>query len=619
MLRASLLAIALLLPGALLAADDHAKAEATAGQLCSDFEKRFPPCGLSKSEQKQARQLYKRAMKLSSHDLEEAFKKLHEARAISPQDAVYAGAEQSIGEKIVKAKMNEGNLAMQRGDAKAALAAFERATEIDPTNDYALQRLHDATPETHEETNPSASDELTETRLRPAPGLKSFEFKGGSTEFLQQFTKAYGVTGIAEQGFQSRPVRIKLDNVGWEQGSAIVSKVCKALMIPMGSDQVLLATDSEENRRDLVRMSLRTFYVPGEATQQDITEMATALRVMFDLRYITPNVKTGTIVIRAAQPTMDAVAQFLDGLRGEEPTVMLNVKIFAISTAFTRDLGASVPTEFTVFNVTSEVKSLLSSSTYSEIVSALEAAGQTVNADTILAALIASASSLGTSSPLSQPFATFGGGLTLSGVTVPSTSLSFSVDSSMTRTVDDVMLRAAHGKAATFKVGERYPIVSTKYSASSATSSLLSALGVSTGTSTTVPSPQFNYEDIGLVLKATPHVNGNLVSLDYELTLRSLGATQVNGLPLLVNQENKGSISTMDGESVVIAGMVDQSQMASIDGIPLLSSIPVLGGAFSTTTREKTASELLIVVTPHLDAAAERRGSYILIPKNVPK
>jgi Flp pilus assembly secretin CpaC len=281
-------------------------------------------------------------------------------------------------------------------------------------------------------------------------------------------------------------------------------------------------------------------------------------------------------------------------------------------------LGTSIPSQFTVFNVPTEVNSLVNSSTYSEIISALQASGQTVNATTILAALLASSSST-SSSVLSQPFAVFGGGNTLTGVTIPTTSLNFSVSNSMTRTVDDVLLRAGHGQVATMKVGERYPIVTSQFSATSAASSLLSTLGLSTSVAATIPSPQFSYEDLGLILKANPQVHGKLVSLDYELTLRALGATQVNGLPLLTNREMKGNISTMDGESVVIAGLVDKQDVASINGIPLFSMIPALGNAFSATTKEISYDELLVVLTPHISSEQTKSGAYIPLPMNVPK
>lgn len=620
MLRAAVLALALLIPGVLNADDEPAKSAAMldgkAGLLCSDYEKQFPPCGLSKAENKKARLLYRHAMKLAKKQaLEEALKAMRQVRAFSPKDAVYSGAEKSIEEKIIALKMREGNQAMQRGDAKTALEAFRRATELDPANDFALQRLHDALPAPEEISKMRLAEVPGETRLKPKPGVQSFEFRGNSNEFLQQFTKAFGVTGVMDEGLTPRPLRtVKLDNVNWEDGSAIVSRMCKVLMIPLSDNQVLLANDTEENRRDLVPMALRTFYAAG-GTQQELTDLVTALRVMFDLRYITPNAKAGTIVVRAPQSTMDAVTKFLDYLQAEPPSVVLEVKIFQISAAFTRDLGTSVPTEFTIFSVSTEINKLISNGTYSQIVAALQASGQPVNATTILAALIAS----GTSSPLSQPFGTFGGGLTLSGVTIPSTRLNFLVTRSMTRTVDDVMLRSVHGKAATLKVGERYPIVNTKFGTASTTSSLLNSLGISTGTAASVPTPQFSYEDLGLTLKATPQVHGKLVSIEYEMTLRSLGATQVNGLPLLTNRDMKGTISTDDGESVVIAGMVDKGEIASINGIPLLSAIPGVGSAFSVASKEKSTDELLVVITPHIGSAGEGTGSYIQVPTNVPK
>jgi tetratricopeptide (TPR) repeat protein len=626
MLRPALLALALLIPGVLNADDEPAKSPAMfdgkTGQLCSDYEKRFPPCGLSKTENKKARLLYQHAMKLAKkQQMEEALKAMREVREVSPKDAVYAGAEKAVEEKIIALKMREGNEAMQRGDAKTALEAFRRAAELDPTNDYALQRLHDALPAPEEISKMRLAEEPGETRLMPKQGVQSFEFRGNSNAFLQQFTKAFGISAMLDEGLTPRTLRtVKLDNVNWEDGSAIVSRVCKVLIIPMSDNQVLLANDTEENRRDLVPMTLRTFYASGGGTQQELTDLVTALRVMFDLRYITPNAKAGTIVVRAPQSTMDAVTRFLDYLQADPPSVTLEVKVFQISTAFTRDLGASVPNDFSVFNVTSEVNKLVNSSAYSQIVAALEASGQPVNATTILAALLASASSLGTSSsPLSQPFGTFGGGLTLTGVTIPTTGLNFLVNRSMTRTLNDVTLRAVHGKAATFKVGERYPIVSTLFATSSATSSLLASLGINAAAAASVPTPQFSYEDLGLTLKTTPQVHGKLVSMEYELTIRSLGATQVNGLPLLTNRDMKGTISTDDGESVVIAGMVDKGEIASINGIPLLSSIPGVGNAFSVASKEKSMDELLVVITPHIGSGGGGTGSYIRVPMNVPK
>lgn len=620
MFRTALLAVALLTRGLTYADQTPATAPAPATvQPCSDYEKDFPPCGISKTDRNRAKKLYEIGTKLSRKKrFAEALDKLKEARAISPRDVVYASGMTAVQEKLVAEEMRVGNKAMQIGDATKALESFRRAAETDPTNEYAQQRLRDALPAPEEFSAVKLRAVMGEIRLQPTPGSHNFEFKGSSAEVLDQFARGFGISTVSEQGLTARPIRVKLDNVDWQTGSQILAQGYKILIIPLSERQVLLAKDSEENRRDLTRMILRTFYAQGGAAPQDLTDITTALRIMFDLRFITQNAAAGTITVRAPQDTVDAIVTFLDYMQDERPSVMLDVKVFEVSSTLSRDLGASVPNQFTVFNVTTEIQKLVNGSGFQQIVAALTASGQPVNASTILAALLASSSST-SSSVLGQPFGTFGGGLTLTGVTIPTTSLHLSTNNSLARTVEEVLLRAGHGKPATLKVGQRFPIVSSQFAATSSTSSLLSSLGLSTGIAAAVPSPQFTYEDLGLTLKATPQVHGKLVSLEYELTLRALGATQVNGLPLITNTEMKGTISTEDGQSVVMAGMVSKSQIASINGIPLVSMIPVLGQAFSVATKQNEADELLVVMTPHITSGHGERDSYIPIPMNGPK
>jgi type II secretory pathway component GspD/PulD (secretin) len=609
---------------------DQAMDAAIQGQPCSDYIDDFPPCGIPKPEKKKARKLYDTALKLASHhELEDALSKMKEARAVSPQDTVYAAAEKAAENQLASDAMKKGTEAMRNGDATAALKFFQRAVQLDPANEYAVQRLHTSQPpQAHAPAHQSLMDDAV-TRLKPNPGVKSFSYKGSSAEFLSQFVRAYGLQPSMEEAFITRQIRVTLDDVDWDEGSEIAARACKALIIPMGEKQVLLANDTEENRRDLLRMELRSFSPSIVSTPQELNEIFTAMRVLFDLRFISMNGATGTIVVRAPQQTMDALVKFMDSLEAARPSVMLQIRVFELSTDVTRDVGISAPTQFTAFNIPSEVDSLLTSSSYSSIVSELSALGQSANITTILAALLASGSSSGVSNPLSSPFATFGNGITLSGVTMPSVSAKFSTTRSEARTLDDIEVRTEHGNAATLKVGERYPIVTTQYSTTNATSSLLSTLGISTsalggtlaselGTGTT-PSPQFQYEDIGLVLKATPRVHGKLVSIEYEMTVRAVGATQSNGLPLLTNRELKGVISTDDGESVVMAGLIDKEETASLNGIPGLSAIPGLGSAFSTANKEKIYDELLIVMTPRIVAGAAGANAYILVPTKVPK
>ncbi len=159
---------------------------------------------------------------------------------------------------------------------------------------------------------------------------------------------------------------------------------------------------------------------------------------------------------------------------------------------------------------------------------------------------------------MSNPLATFGGGISFFGLSLDQLSANLSVNDSSAQLLDHVQLRASQQKDATFKMGLRYPIQTSSYSsmASSVSTSTLQSLGLSSSqisaltssSSSTIPS--VSYEDIGLVLKAKTLIHGTSdVSLDLEIQFRTLGATTVNGNPIILNREYKGATLLKEGRS----------------------------------------------------------------------
>ncbi len=140
----------------------------------------------------------------------------------------------------------------------------------------------------------------------------------------------------------------------------------------------------------------------------------------------------------------------------------------------------------------------------------------------------------------SQPLATFGGGLTFSGLSLDHLTAALSLNESWSRSLSHVTLRAGQGNEATFHLGERYPILNGTYAPIYNSSAISAVLG---NQSYVAPFPSVSYEDLGLSLKAKPAIHGNRdVSLTLELQVRSLTGQSANGVPVLSNQEYKGSI-----------------------------------------------------------------------------
>jgi type II secretory pathway component GspD/PulD (secretin) len=282
------------------------------------------------------------------------------------------------------------------------------------------------------------------------------------------------------------------------------------------------------------------------------------------------------------------MGQFFEQVNTPRPEVMFDIKVFEVSDAYTRQIGLHVPDNFNLFSLAS-------------IVDQLNAANSTS-----IAALVEQLESQ-QNSILSQPVATFGGGLSLAGLTFDQLSAVLSLNESSVQQLEHVQLRASQQQDANFKLGERYPILNSSYSAglSSSVLALLGSAGAQAQAS--LPIPSISYEDLGLTLKAKPTIHTNSdVSVELEIAIRSLGTTVTNGIPDILNREYKGGIIVKEGEPAVVAGMVTHSEENALAGLPLISAIPAVGLLTSQKTKQIDNDELLILITPFVIRSPER-------------
>jgi Flp pilus assembly secretin CpaC len=143
-------------------------------------------------------------------------------------------------------------------------------------------------------------------------------------------------------------------------------------------------------------------------------------------------------------------------------------------------------------------------------------------------------------------------------------------------------------------MGSRFPVQNASFAPIANSAAISKVLG---NGSFQTPFPSFSYEDLGLNIKAKPTVNGDSdVSLQLEMQLRSLVGQSINGVPVIANQEYKGSITLRDGQPAVVAGALSRTDQRSLNGIPVLGVIPIVDSA----SKEVDDDELLIVVTPRV-------------------
>jgi len=571
-------------------------------------------CAPSKKDIKEARNAYSRGLKLEDRQrFEEAFVEFDEASRLVPQDAHFFSAREVAKSQLVFQHTERGEAFLANAQPEPAVAEFRAALKLDPDNGYMQKRLADAL---REVATPLAGGmpvmlaDSGEIHLEAKAARATFHYRGDVRGLFAELASAFGVSTQFDDSVQTKAVRFYVDDVDFFTALNLACRVSKSMWAALDSHQVLIAADNAENHKQFDRMSLATFAVPGASTPQEATELVTSLRNICDFQKISSG-QIGTVEVRAPQATLRACTELLRELTSDRPQVALTIEIYQISHNFTRDIGMHIPDTFNMYNIPVAALAALGGQSITSLVNQLISSGG-INAagSSAVSGLLAQLQGQG-NSIFSQPLATFGNGLSFSGVSLDHLTTALSLNESWARSLSNATLRAGQGKEATFHLGERYPILNASYAPIYNSPQISQVLG---NQSYVPPFPSVSYEDLGLNIKATTVVHGDRdVSLKLELQVRSLTGSSANGVPVIANQEYQGSIRLRDGEPAVIAGEITTNDQYAMAGIPGLASIPSLNQGLLDNNRMKEEDELLIIITPHVVANRGRMTDEIWI------
>lgn len=114
--------------------------------------------------------------------------------------------------------------------------------------------------------------------------------------------------------------------------------------------------------------------------------------------------------------------------------------------------------------------------------------------------------------------------------------------------------------------------------------------------------PTVTYVDAFLRLTVTPQItseNTIFLNVDVENTTPDFGR-QVQGNPTLITQQATTQVLVTDGGTVVIGGVIQTQNNVSIQQVPLLGDIPVLGNLFKRQSVSTNNQELIFFITPRI-------------------
>ncbi len=201
--------------------------------------------------------------------------------------------------------------------------------------------------------------------------------------------------------------------------------------------------------------------------------------------------------------------------------------------------------------------------------------------------------------PPTDPFALAASAVTQAGIRYSIVELGGRVSAAISAAAADNRLNvissphilASNNQEAKIQIGTSEPILTNTYTTTST-----STIGVVEGS--------IEYKDVGIILTVTPRISdGGLVTLEIQVEKSTAGVKDVfdrTNVPFFNKTLAKTVVSVLEGQTIVIGGLMDDERKRNKGGIPLLSKIPLLGALFGTHDYGDKKRELILLMTPHI-------------------
>jgi general secretion pathway protein D len=113
---------------------------------------------------------------------------------------------------------------------------------------------------------------------------------------------------------------------------------------------------------------------------------------------------------------------------------------------------------------------------------------------------------------------------------------------------------------------------------------------------------QVQYRDVGLNIAVKPHITDDIVQMDISIETSTAppNTGPQNLTPTISQRKVSGVARVRDGYTALAASVMREDDTDSRTGLPIISFIPVIGRLFSTPSRNKQATHIVITITPHI-------------------
>ncbi len=354
---------------------------------------------------------------------------------------------------------------------------------------------------------------------------------------------------VFDPGFREAPISIDLRNASLEDALTSVTASTHTFYRVTAQNTITIVPDSPAKRREYEESIVRTFYL----SNADIKEVIDLLRVVVDVRQISPITATNAIAMKDTPERIAAAAP--DHCRDRQGASRGGDRRRAAG-------GGPLPSA----RVRPRVRQPRRDPRHHRI-------GDHHPADQTLQSLRS----------LTQA------NIALSGL--PGIYYRLLKNDSNTRTLANPQLRTSEGLTAQARFGEKVPVPVDARSRR-----------LPPAASTSSRSRRSIYQNIGVNIDITPRTHhDDEISLTLKIAVSNQSrATGFGGLPTFGNREVTTTIRLKDGETNMLAGLIRDDERTTLSGTPGLSDLPLIGRLFASHHKEARQTDIILTLTPHI-------------------
>jgi len=329
----------------------------------------------------------------------------------------------------------------------------------------------------------------------------------------------------------------------------------------LNETSMLIYPNTTAKAKEYVELVTRSFYLANT----DVKQALAMVRTLVKTKDIFTDEKLNLIVIKDTPDAVRLAERLLQSLDMAEPEVMLDVEVLEISRSKMQELGLRFPDQIGY--------GLLQPSTTSSV---FNSSGGVIQSNTNLGGALAPG----------YVDLRNAGALT-SFVSNPALTLNLKNQVGDGNMLANPRIRVKNREKAKIHIGDKLPIFTTTSTAN---------VGVAASVS---------YLDVGLKLEVEPNVYlDDEVSIKVGLEVSSVVREVPGPSSSLAYQVGTRSASTvlrlMNGETQVLAGLINDEERSSSNRVPGLGDIPAIGRLFSSQKDNKSKTEIVLLITPRI-------------------